>query len=519
MTELPRGAVTFLFSDIEGSTRLVRHFRERWGDVLGEHQRLLRTAFAEHHGHEVDTQGDSFFVAFASARDAVLAAVDAQRALRGQEWPDETELEVRMGVHTGQAVLNDGRYTGLAVHRAARIGAAANGGQILVSQATQTLLEDEEEDLGISLRDLGEQRLKDLERPVRLYQVEADGLQKEFPPLRHEAQLAQAAEVALRASPAVRWRLVLGALVVLAAAIVIPFVLLSGGGATVTVRPNSVGVIDPNSNRVVAQVQVGARPGPITAGGGAIWVGNQDDRTLSRIDPKSLSTSRTISLGRTPTDVAYGEGAVWVANGLLGTVERVDPSFNTVGNPIDARVGNAVDGSIAVGFGSVWFASANSTIARIDPDSGRVTDTLVGGYSPSAIAVGEGHVWVANAGDNTVYEISPATNQPVAKPGVSRGPTAVTVGGGGVWVASGIASQVTRIDPAAGTTVTAIPVGNHPSAIAYGGGAVWVANADDGTVSRIDPANNAVTKTIKIGNAPQGIVVSDNRVWVAVDSP
>ena len=195
MAELPSGAVTFLFSDIEGSTRLVKELRERYGDVLGEHQRLLRAAFEAHGGYEVDTQGDSFFIAFSSARDALLAAVEGQLALLAHPWPDGVRIKVRMGVHTGQAVASGGRYTGLAVHRAARIGAAGHGGQILVSQATQTLVEDEEEDLHIHLQDLGEQRLKDLDRPVRLYQAAADGLPTEFLPLRPDAELAPVAPV------------------------------------------------------------------------------------------------------------------------------------------------------------------------------------------------------------------------------------------------------------------------------------------------------------------------------------
>src|SRR2546423_2724835 len=160
MPELPTGAVTFLFTDVEGSTRLVKQLRERWQDVLREHQRLLRTAFATHGGHEVDTQGDSFLVVFANARDAVLAAVESQLALQSHSWPDGAEVKVRMGVHTGQAAAGDGRYTGLTVHRAARICAAGHGGQVLVSQATQSLLEDEEEDLAVRMRDLGDQRLK-----------------------------------------------------------------------------------------------------------------------------------------------------------------------------------------------------------------------------------------------------------------------------------------------------------------------------------------------------------------------
>ncbi len=191
MDELPSGAITFLFTDIEGSTRLVKQLRDRYGEVLADHQRLLRAAFETHDGYEVDTQGDSFFVAFTSARNALLAAVEGQLALSSHDWPEGVEVKVRMGLHTGQAAASGGRYTGLAVHRAARIGAAGHGGQVLVSQATQTLLEDEEEDLHIFLRDLGEQRLKDLDRPVRLFQAAADGLPASFPPIRHEAELAR----------------------------------------------------------------------------------------------------------------------------------------------------------------------------------------------------------------------------------------------------------------------------------------------------------------------------------------
>src|SRR5580765_3212543 len=110
MADLPSGAVTFLFTDIEGSTRLVRRLRGRYAEVLAEHQRLIRRAFSQHGGHELDTQGDAFFYAFGSAHDAVLAAIDAQRALSGYPWPDDAEVKVRMGIHTGQAAPVNGRY-------------------------------------------------------------------------------------------------------------------------------------------------------------------------------------------------------------------------------------------------------------------------------------------------------------------------------------------------------------------------------------------------------------------------
>jgi predicted ATPase/class 3 adenylate cyclase len=188
MTGLPSGAVTFLFSDIEGSTRLVKALRERYPQVLAEHRRLVRAAIAGQGGHEVDTQGDAFFAAFAGAKQAVLCALEVQRALADHEWPGGTPVRVRIGIHTGHAVPAEGAYTGLAVHRAARICAVARGGQVLVSQATQTIIDDEEEEEpGFTLVDLGERTLKDLDRPVRLFQLAAPGLDNEPAPAGHRA--------------------------------------------------------------------------------------------------------------------------------------------------------------------------------------------------------------------------------------------------------------------------------------------------------------------------------------------
>ncbi|HET7758539.1 MAG TPA: adenylate/guanylate cyclase domain-containing protein [Gaiellaceae bacterium] len=179
MAELPTGTVTLLFTDIEGSTRLLRRVGDAYADLLGEHRRLLAGAFERHHGMIVDSEGDAFFVAFASARDAAAAAEAGQRALAEHRWPGDEELRVRMGMHTGEPRLVDGRYVGLDVHHAARVMAAGHGGQVLLSESTRVLLDD-----GTRLHDLGEHRLKDLSQPQRLYQLEVDGLPAEFPPLK-----------------------------------------------------------------------------------------------------------------------------------------------------------------------------------------------------------------------------------------------------------------------------------------------------------------------------------------------
>jgi len=208
--------LTFLFSDIEGSTALLRKLRDGYGDVMGEHKRLLRSAWEGCDGRELDSDGDSFFVAFRRPRQAVEAAVAAQRSLAAHEWPEGAALRVRIGLHTGEATPAGDHYVGLAVHRAARICDAGHGGQVLVSETTRSLLEDEEAELaGLSLHDLGAHMLKDFDRPVRLYQLAIEGLPSDFPPLRtesgeHAAQLAErqaelaADEPALETGGAVR---------------------------------------------------------------------------------------------------------------------------------------------------------------------------------------------------------------------------------------------------------------------------------------------------------------------------
>jgi predicted ATPase/class 3 adenylate cyclase/DNA-binding CsgD family transcriptional regulator len=183
MRNLPAGTVTLLFTDIEESTHLLQQLGDRYVSVLAECRSMLRAAFQEWNGYEVDTQGDAFFVAFARATDAVLAAVEVQRALASHPWPEDAAVRVRMGLHIGEPTLTPEGYVGLDVHRAARIMRAGHGGQVLLSQATGNLVEQDLPD-DVSLRDLGEYRLKDLGRPRRLFQLVISDLPTEFPRLK-----------------------------------------------------------------------------------------------------------------------------------------------------------------------------------------------------------------------------------------------------------------------------------------------------------------------------------------------
>jgi predicted ATPase/class 3 adenylate cyclase len=180
MAELPAGTVTLLFTDIEGSTELLRRLGNAYGDVLAQHRHLLRAAFQAHDGHEVDTQGDAFFVAFSKAANAAAAAVEAQRALAAHDWPEEGAVRVRMGLHTGEPARTESGYVGMDVHHGARLMAAGHGGQVLLSEATRALVEHHLPP-GVTLRDLGEHRLKDLAHPEQIHQLVIPGLAADFP--------------------------------------------------------------------------------------------------------------------------------------------------------------------------------------------------------------------------------------------------------------------------------------------------------------------------------------------------
>jgi len=186
------GTVTFLFTDLEGSTELAHALQERWTAVLVEHRRLIREPATSQGGHEIDCRGDELFVAFEDAEAAARCAIDAQLAFAGKDWPESAQVRVRIGMHTGEAIFADSDYLGVEVHRAARICFAGHGGQILLSAATAELLSEE-----LQTRELGEYGLRGLPEPERIFQLDAPGLPTDFPPLRFADNTADAPEAAI----------------------------------------------------------------------------------------------------------------------------------------------------------------------------------------------------------------------------------------------------------------------------------------------------------------------------------
>jgi peptide/nickel transport system substrate-binding protein len=423
-------------------------------------------------------------------------------------------VRVRTGIHTGEAAGAANRYVGISVHRAARVGAVAHGGQVLVSSSTRVLVED---DLpaGVSLRDLGRYRLKDIDRPEQISQLGAEGLGAEFPPLRGAERVR---------APALRRRSLLAAALagVLAAAVAVPIFALSrggsgGSGASPSVGGNEVGVVDSSTAHVAGSVPLGAAPRSIAYGEGSVWATMPDQGSVSRIDPSTNTVQQTIEAGKGPSGIAVGDGFVWVANSLDGTVSQIDPRTNGGEMVNTIPVGNGPTG-VAYGLGGVWVAnSVDRTVVRIDPLTGRSGRPIPVEAGADAIAVGDGAVWVTSESAGVLSRVDPGSGG-VTPINVGNGPVAVAAGPGAVWVANSEDATVWRIDAATNRVTATITVGERPSgvAVAPGGGSVWVASALPGTLSKIDPAVNRVVKTVTVGELPQGVAVSAGTAYVAV---
>ena len=311
------------------------------------------------------------------------------------------------------------------------------------------------------------------------------------------------------------------ALLALVGAAVAAAFLLGGEPAALTVEPNWVAVIDPKTDDVVGAVPAGVEPGPITFGGGAVWVGNLAGKSVTRIDPASRKVVDTIAVDRSPTGVGFGHGRLWVAHGHTGQVTWIDPELGgreTIDDVAKTKFGSSL-GAVAAGNTNVWAVFGDATLASIDPKSSDVERTDVG-LRPTAVVEGGGWLWVVSSADSTVYRFSPATflAGPLGRQAVGSRSTGVAYGRDAVWVTSRGDDVVTRIDPSTYAT-RQIPVGAAPVSVAAGDDAVWVANAGDGTVSRIDPATAEVVRTIEVGGAPAGVAVANGLVWVTVQEP
>jgi YVTN family beta-propeller protein len=291
--------------------------------------------------------------------------------------------------------------------------------------------------------------------------------------------------------------------------------------ASLLAEPNTVAVIDPATNAVAAQVPVGAAPDGIAVDGGAVWVANTSDHTLSDINAKSRTVVRTLSPGGTVNGVAAGSGQLWAFNTAdQGFASRLDPTFGTVMSRVKLSrfwgTFPASDTATAVGARSAWFADNAAAVVQVARDGSIVSTTDVGNQ-PSGIAIGAGSAWVADSTSDTVSRIE-ASGDLLATINVGRGASGIAVGGGAVWVADTLDNTLVKIDPGTDSVTTTIPVGADPRGVVWGDGSVWVANSGDDTVSRVDPATDRVDATITVGQSPQQLAFADHAVWVTVQA-
>ena len=531
---------TFLFTDIEGSTQLLKTHRDAYARILADHHRILRESFTAHGGTEIDNQGDSFFVAFRRAKDAVLAAASCQRALAKHPWPDGATVLVRMGIHTGEADFAADRYVGLSVHRAARISSIGHGGQVLVSPTTAGLLDDERDLPGVALRSLGEHRLKDISRPVQLYQLDIDG-RTHFPALRSEPP-----------EPSRRKTVALAAVALVAlAAITSAVAWTTRDDAPPVVLPDSLVRFDAETLEPTDVFPVGDGPDLVVAAGGYVWVThhvlrdfddaelrNAGDRTLTRVDP---STGEVVVVGGGLAPCGLTEdpsGDVWVAScfpagsGQRANLVRIDATsldFEATW-PVPSTEG--FFRGLAYGGGSLWVSDPFGrlsrpqwTVTRVDPDTGaRHSIPVERAASSMAWSEGYGDLWMNEFGGGATSRLHAATEAIDTVDNVATNPSGLVIDGDTVWVGDWSSPALTRV-PAVGSgsprrIPLPVPTAN-PASVVWGVDAgasgVWAATPRFGSIWKVDPKTNEVTRIV-VPHLPSWVAVDDGAVWVTVRS-
>jgi YVTN family beta-propeller protein len=512
--DLPTGTVAFLFTDIEQSTQLLRALGGDYSHLIAEHHRLLSEAFEANSGRVVDDQGDSLFAVFPRVRDAAAAAERVQRGLAVHDWPGSAEVRVRIGLHAGEPQVVGDRYVGLGVHRAARISAAAHGGQVLLSEAAAMLLADSEP-ADVSIRPLGEYELKDFDGPERISQLVVDGLATDFPPLKAPKVAEQ------EWSP--RRKLLAATVVVLVAvaAVAAAAALLLGDDGAPSVVPESLVKIDAGTNEIVDVVPVGRNPGEVAFVGDYVFVASVEDATLSRVDTRTGDFTNSGRYSADGSIAAQGDDWLWAASKRRGEVSQVETDslafFASL--PLPEKRDTA---AIGVGGGSLWVSTGSPGLVTRWQLPAPHTLRLERRYPlrlhdwANGLAFGYGAAWVSlGAPANDLLRIDAQSGRATRIP-VGNLPGQLAVGFGSVWVSMWDDDKVWRIDPVTGRARGIVKVGGHPMGVAVGAGSVWVTNHCDGTVSRIDPDTDMVVETIEIGFHPQWIAVGRGFVWVGI---
>jgi class 3 adenylate cyclase/streptogramin lyase len=498
-----RRLATVFFTDMVGSTEIAARLGDRrWRALLADYHRVVRHAFRNHRGREVDNAGDGFFAVFDQPAQAIACACELTDDLH------HAGIEVRTGIHVGEVEQVGVKLGGIAVHIGARVAAAAQPGNVLVSSTIRDVVSGAD----ITFADAGAHTLKGVPGEWHLYRVAWPGAR----PLDEEAAQTWASGSVVRRQQLRRyWPLATG-LVTVAIALAVALAVLHAHGPSVVVpAANTVAQIDGTARAFRSDVAVGSHPTGVAIGGGYVWVINASDQTLTRIDLASGQATPGKAVGGTPNGIAYGAGSVWVGSGSAGMVFR----FDTSGQLTRAiHVSDGIAG-VAYGDGAVWVASPlDNTVIRIDPVT-NVTTPIPVGSGPQAVAVGGSVVWVANTLDHTLTRINPATNATQGGIAVGLEPDAIAADANAVWVASTAANTVTRFDAASAQLIVPISVATGPVGLAIAAdGSVWIADSTAGKVEVIDTHLNRVVASLTVRGHPEAIASQGGELWAAVSA-
>ena len=431
-----RFLTTVLMTDMVSSTELAAELGDQgWRDLVQLHNGLVREELRRHDGREMDTAGDGFFAIFDAPGSAVLCAlaiIDRTQAIG---------VQVRAGVHVGEVEQMGRKVGGITVPIAARISSAAGRGEVLVSATVRDLAAG----AALEFEDRGFHELKGVPGEWRLYAVarpdaagagapqsatSADATHRRIAAVRH----AQARPFWQR-HPRATASVAIGLVVILGASSILVWSPWRPP-ALADVPANAVGIIDPERNEIIGQVDVGHEPTAIAHGEGGVWAANAIEATVQRIDPDRQLVVDTVDVGLAPVDLVVADGSVWVAN------------------------------------------SGERSVSRINVETGRVVQEIEVGTSPSGIAAGAGGIWVSNRGDGTVTRIDSGTGEPLETIPAGLAPSGLAADGDSVWIISEEAGTLAHLDPSSGWLSPPISVGARPIAVTIGAGSVWVAQRD-----------------------------------------
>jgi YVTN family beta-propeller protein len=496
----------FLIADMRGYTAFTQdHGDEGGARLAARFAQVTRAVVETHRGRIVELRGDEALVVFSSPRWAIRGAIALQQRFVEETIADPSRpLTVGIGLDAGEAVPVEGGYRGGALNVAGRLCSRARAGEVLASREIVHLARRLE---GITFTEVGDTMVKGLDQPVHVVAVRSE-----------ERDAAEAIAPFVRGvSPTTSHRrrnIVVGAVafVVLVAAIAVPLASREAGAGS-RISPNSIGILDPDSGKLISSVELDDRPGAVAASRDAVWVTNPDAGTVTQIDPSDQQVRDRIRVGEHLTGIAVGFGAVWVVDTNTRSVSRISPEEHDVVETI--AVGNGPEG-VATGEGSVWVTNRfDGTVSRIDPRDGTEIEVIPVGLDPQGVVVGFGSIWVGLAGSNTVVRIDPETNKVTQPIGVGNGPVSLALSSDAVWVVNALDETVMRINPNSNSVVATIGVGSGASKIAVVNGIVWAANEADGTLSQIE-RDQTIANTIVVGSIPQGFADVGGHLWVSV---